>query len=520
MPKFDIPKSWDPGYAVPAYVKAEGLQTRAFVTRWAPRGTYDDPDAKDPSWDKAYAQPQYVQDEGYGQGAAVTQWPARGTYYGFSEGRTKQQVVRALGDDAPLPAAYDRYGKKAARAIMLRLQAVSPAQRKTELRKLLDAIDPTLWARTEQLANKQVARGMAPGNALQVALARAMGAGIAGEILELGVSKTLPKARSLLGLGCYGCVGVLGALGETVDPKAGAGMLSTVLNAASQILGSTCTNPPTGFTWDAGGFWRRIAVNEVPAPNPAGGCYAIDSRTGQPAQTQAPTTTAPIDLLKVGPWLLRNKSDERLSISKNLLTPEQNQQVISGLAKAMAQSMATGSLAAGDFATGVNLKDLGWGADVKIPRTIITGFIPIARFTHPETKKQSAIYVKLIGTKDAPQLQVTWGEVKSFWASIIGFLVDLIAAIVKPILEELGNLACQLVGDPAIAAGTQVAAGAATGGAGAGAAVAGVGAAQNLCGGGAPAPPEASNFPLVPVIIAGGAVLALAAFWPKRKKTP
>ena len=37
---FNLPPSWDPGYALPDNVKDEGLERRAFVTKQMPRGTY------------------------------------------------------------------------------------------------------------------------------------------------------------------------------------------------------------------------------------------------------------------------------------------------------------------------------------------------------------------------------------------------------------------------------------------------------------------------------------------------
>lgn len=540
-PPFPIPKPWQSGLAIPGYMQNEGLREGAFVTHPTPRGTYDAPNPFDPSWDKTYAVPDYILSEGYGQGARVTHWPARGTYVGATKGQAKKATLKALGDvDSPaLPRAYARYGQRAARAIMLRLQAVAPDKRRAELKRLMDAIDPSLWSRTETGANKLVARGVPAPKAIEAALARAMGSGVAAEILELGSSKSLPKARSLLGLGCYGCAGVVAALGDTAALKAKA-----LLSAAPAKLaiaqpagpGAICSADGQ-FVW-VNDHWERIRAGQTCASHVSsgsgptvrdhtgggGGGVTVTDSSGQVVKTPVTTpTSTSIDLLRVGPWLLRNKSDERISISKAMLTPEQRSVLLKGIAMVAAKSVAFGT--GGNPAGWPTLKSLGWDADTKVPGFMLDDFFPIAKFVHPETGKKCAIYARLIGTKDAPQVQLMWDEWRSAWAKIIGFLVDLVAAIVKPILEELGNLACQLVNDPSVAAGTTVAAGAAAtaggGPAAGGAAASGVTIAQNLCGGGAPPPPpaEESSFPILPVAIAGGAVLAIAAFWPRKKRT-
>jgi hypothetical protein len=531
-PPFPIPKPWQTGLAIPDYMENEGLREGAYVTEWAPRGTYDDPDAFDPSWDKSYAVPDYVLKEGYGQGAKVTFWPPRGTYVGA----TKQAAAKALGDvDRPLPGPYKRYGQRAARAIMTRIQAVAPDKRRGELKRLMDTIDPTLWSRTEAGANKLVARGVPAPQAIEKALGHAMGSGVASEIIELGTSKTAPKATGLLGLGHYhGRRRVASALGDTVATKAALTLstaVNSVVNAVTSGGSTTCSNPPPGYTWIAEangvpGHWERLRVGQTVGNPYPGGCpqivngvpttTVVDTSTG--ATVKTPTSAAPtvsVDLLQVGPWLLRNKQDEQISISKGLLQPAQVTQLAQGVAKAMAAWWALHMQQSG--ITYTNAKDLGWGFDVKIPNSVLASAFPVAKFTHPETGKLCAVYVKMIGTPAQPQLQVGWGEKKSAWEQIFGFLMDLVAAIVKPLLEELGNLACQLVGDPALAAGTTIAAGAA--GVPPGAAVAGTQAAQNLCGGGGAPPTVATDsFPLVPVLIGGGALVALVAFWPKKRK--
>jgi hypothetical protein len=76
---WNLPKAWSPGFALPGYVRAEGLQRRAFVTEYPPDGTYDNPDVGN---NGNFTVPKYIMKEGYGGGAFVTKWAPRGTYYG------------------------------------------------------------------------------------------------------------------------------------------------------------------------------------------------------------------------------------------------------------------------------------------------------------------------------------------------------------------------------------------------------------------------------------------------------
>lgn len=77
---YRLPSAWDPGYAMPKNAVDEGLERRAFVTKWAPRGSYDNPQISNTPG--GYALPKYVQQEAYGQGATVTSWQPSGTYNG------------------------------------------------------------------------------------------------------------------------------------------------------------------------------------------------------------------------------------------------------------------------------------------------------------------------------------------------------------------------------------------------------------------------------------------------------
>lgn len=527
--RFVIPRPYSTGLAIPANVRAEGLQRGAYVTKWAPRGTYDDSvNPRSPTWDSSYAVPQYIRSEGYGQGARVTHWAPPGTYVGS----VKQQVAKAMGDvDAPMPTPFVRYGQRAARAIILRIQNVAPTERRAKLKALLDAIDPSLFTRTDRLAQQLIQRGVPPVQAIEQGLARSMATGVASEILELGATRKKPSARSLLGLGAYGGRWVASALGDTVASKAGLNMTTVLAQAAA-----TGTPQREGYCWipatDAvPGHWERARAGVPCAALPPGsgptsggsqgGVTVTDTTTGQ--QVKTPVQTAPatsVDFLRVGPWLLRNEEGSKIGIAYSLLTKDQVAQLWKGIQTVLAQAMALGfngqrvyNIPYGPHANGPNLKDLGLPIDMKVDKIVMNTAFPIAKFKHPTTGDNEQLMVVLQDGK----LQVFWHKWESIWEKIVGFLVELVASIVKPILEELGDLACQLLNDPAAAAGTQIAAGAS--GVPPGAAATGVQAGKTICGGQQQTlPPEADSFPILPVVIAGGAVLAIAAFWPKKKR--
>jgi hypothetical protein len=275
MSSFKIPPPWQSDYAIPGYVRAEGLQSRAFVTKWAPRGTYDDPDPYDPSWDKALAIPQYIKDEGYGQGAMVTEQAPRRFYVGATRRIKKGQ--KALGEYSRAPASVA--GRITAGQILAAVYSLPPGHQKMHLRAMLDAIDPKLWGRVAAGTQEYIHRGASPRAALELALAR----GLAVTTEKLALGETVPtKAISIAtGTALATKVGAGGALVGTLEPGA-------------------CSSDGK-FIWertpDGTGYWRRLAAGEqcrvistVPPP-------AI--RTGGGGISVTPTT-----VMKIGPFTI------------------------------------------------------------------------------------------------------------------------------------------------------------------------------------------------------------------------
>jgi hypothetical protein len=279
MAQFKLPPAYDPAhnYAIPEYMQKEGLTNRAIVTKWQPRGSYDNPNAFDPSWDKAYAVPEYILDEGYGQGAKVTDWYPRGYYDGATKTAARIKTAqKALGDAAlaePVPA--QKFGRSAAAKILTQVRALPPAARKKQLRAMLDRIDPRLWDRVYQLARQYTeTRGVPAGQGLELALARAL-------------SQT-----------------AVSALGDVVAPKAGFSILSTT----SSVTGLQATPPKPGdcsadgqFIWKVSstgaGFWARLAVGETCTPSSATGPTI---RTGGGGGI----TVGPTTVMKIGPFTI------------------------------------------------------------------------------------------------------------------------------------------------------------------------------------------------------------------------
>lgn len=335
---YNLPPAWDPGFALPKYVRQEGLQRRAFVTKQMPRGTYDDPNVKTGGYDV----PQYVTDEGYGQGTLTTRWQPSGTYSGpkiphylnrrpqviadtgapggtqkitmiapaigmpANEGqavsmgaadafgwlrailgigkarplppvRQPGQALHGLGGiagDAPMPDPFPSYGQVAAMNILARMQMLPTNQRAKYLKKTLATIDPSLEARTGKIARDLRRQGMNSAQALHAGLSRAMSAGMLAELTLRGQGKR-PSGLS----GCTGYTGC-SAMGSAA-PMAGYSK-----RAARRSLGATSAAATSAA---AGGLTNVSSIstsNTVVSPteitvgpfkfDPAHGSYAVD----------------------------------------------------------------------------------------------------------------------------------------------------------------------------------------------------------------------------------------------------
>lgn len=552
-PPFPIPKPWQSGLAIPGYMQNEGLREGAFVTHPTPRGTYDAPNPFDPSWDKTYAVPDYILSEGYGQGARVTHWQPRGTYVGAT----------GMGDTSvpAIPSRFAAYGQKAARTLIAQVSRLPPASRKSAIRRLMNRIDPSLFSRTERYAQQFAAQGHNPQSALELGMAKAMAEGFTKEIVDTGKKGVRPAARGQLGLGCYARRrGVAAALGDIAALKATRPLtaIASVLTPASSS-GRQCSADGK-FVW-VNDHWERIRAGQtcetfVPSGSSptirtgsSGGVTVTDS-SGQviPAKVStAPSPDPALKMVQVGAFMF--PADAKQSVQRwHKKLPADWQSAIRTVVSQPNPNVSPINWRLSDFVDG--LPSLISNRYIGTPPTSGTypsrlGWAPVLKATHPISGKDYGVFLAIgpqdgksaMNTKDAsgkivpnpdpgatPVLQVIWSEIDKAWyqdlwnwiKSIVVKVVDFAADV----LSEVADLACTVLqGKAAITAGA--AAGAAYGGtAGAGAGAQGVQLAQVACS--SPPPPssdEESSFPILPVAIAGGAVLAIAAFWPKKKRT-
>lgn len=274
---YNLPPPWQSGYALPKNVEDEGLERRAFVTKQMPRGTYDNPDVGT----GGYAVPQYIRDEGYGQGTFTTKWQPRGTYNppavpAWLNKRPqvvaerplptggRQVTIRALaGMGGTDSTAFANYGDKTATAILSRVASVAPNVRGTVLRRILDAIDKSLWKRTMDIRGQLIRQGLSQEDALHLALARAMSAGMAAEIYDMGARRSSPQPSALHGLGYCNPRGARVGLGivtaadrekEGHGPTAGGVIPVTIKTGSGQEITQQITPKSIDGKFDAYGM--------------------------------------------------------------------------------------------------------------------------------------------------------------------------------------------------------------------------------------------------------------------------
>ncbi len=574
---YNLPPPWDPGFALPQNVRDEGLQRRAFVTKQQPRGSYDNPSVGY----GGYAVPQYIKDEGYGQGTFTTKWMPSGTYVGpkvphWLNQRPKvvrQQrmpgggmvsTVQALGD-APMAAPLEAYGQKAADILITRVSALPTSQRTKTLRAMMDALDTSLWPRTQTILKRYLAQGMTTVQAFPLALARALSAGMAAEIVMTGLRRTAPQANSLLGLGCYGCASaVLGALGAIALPTVGTWVGG----------GGTTTRPPSPTTTppppapcapdpNRPGICAGT-IGSGPAPGNvltvAGLQFVADRLVRAWAPNTPPSATianraAPPDVQIDDP---ANLPPDTVAFIRSLIlaTPSTPKADVGGY-------MGTGYGHYPEWDATPWFAALGIDNQTPLVLPTMANSLrlptnPVAQIQRPVTGEKLVLHIQL-GAKDPskasdpttnPLVFKAWLSRMvdpTFWASVTNSLISVPVGIsqivlgpVMPVavavgtgivdvggkvagaigtgLKDLGDLACHLLQTP----GVGVAAGAAAGAPAAGAA--GQAIAKGACGTPPPAaPPPIAQTNILPLaLLAGGAVLAVALLTrgSNGKKTP
>jgi hypothetical protein len=564
---YNLPPPWDPGFALPDNVRDEGLERRGFVTKQMPRGTYDQPNVGT----GGYAVPEYVMDEGYGQGTFTTKWEPRGTYDGGRipnwlnqrpkvlaerkiRGRTRETTIAfpmavmpynegsavAMSGVDDLPTPFADYGKRAAVAILSRVQSLPQDKRKIALKQIMDALDPTLWTRTAKLARQNLAAGMSAAQALREGLALALGSGIAAEMVQAGLNRQPPKPHSLLGLGCYGPRIGLGQTGTVAMNLLTAPDVQTMtLQTAALIPLVMCA----GYTYVAAAgavpaHWERsrahLGIPDQPGPARSG-CPGTETnlvRTGS-GQVVAPVIADPT--LKIGLWRLSPVEGQRISYSWSIITPEQGAQLISWIRKAYESMRGITGFFKFGIEKKVSLESVGLApSKVEVYVGLTNGNHPITTFKHPTTGKLNGVYVTAVGTKEKPRFSLAWRYEPTpseaawkFFNEIIhrDEVEGLIKDVVKGVVAIVSDEGCKVAQNPLAKPAAAVVGGFYGGPPGAAAGTAGADIAKGACAGPPPQelPPggggEEKGSSMLPLALIGGGVV-LAAILLSRKKTP
>jgi len=574
---YRLPSPWNPGYAVPDNVQAEGLERRAFVTKQARRGTYDDPTVGT----GGYVVPQYVQSEGYGRGVHTTAWAPSGSTPGVSIPNYLNQrphtvassplpgggaaVTRPTGAVA-VPPAYQAYGRKAASIVLKKLQKVPPAAQPQQLKAALDGIDRKLHPRAMKATK-------ALGN-LHAGLAHAFGATLLEQVIETGKSGRAPR-KGLMTMGSCGICGSRSALGATPLLKAKpllVGNMSSLLakllpNAASGpggIAPGTCDSSGQ-YIWDAGGFWRRMKKGETCLATSStkidvtdhrggfqGGGYSVVDANGKPVSVpQVPTTITPgtTKLITVGPFTF--PLVDQMNIHWSGLLPQSWRDAINAqLTKDCHPCIESSMRSAGNGTIYSQLRTflgpempstinhdffgVNYGGNygtVKTPFGTVSAWDrkpsqPIATTTRPDNGEKWALYAyleprdntKVYNADTNPwNLRIVWRKADE---SVWGWIWDVISTIgdwAEDAIDAIGSLTCDLLTNPVGQAGA-VAAGAAAGGAGgaqAGAAGASIGA--QMCAQPPPTVVQTSSS-ILPLAILGAGVIGAGLLITRKKK--
>lgn len=189
-----------------------------------------------------------------------------------------------------LHPAYAQYGHKAAQAVLSRVATVPKQHQAATLKKVLGAVDPSLWKRTQDIAARYRKQGMSPANALHNGLARAMSTGILAEVMHLGRAGGQPKKGTQVGIAAYG---VAGALGDVSAQAAQLTATQARLPAANVPTEGACSTDGYIYT---GGTWQRKSTASVCTSTYTGpkGTVSVHNPDGSTTMTNPDGSTVTI----------------------------------------------------------------------------------------------------------------------------------------------------------------------------------------------------------------------------------
>lgn len=305
---FNLPSAWSPGLALPSNVIDEGLERHGIVTLQEPDGTFDNPAVGT----GGYNVPEYILRERYGRGAYVTKWAPRGSYFGpglpdwlnypvAAVERVKQLAPNKVqylmetlhGDEA---SGNREYGDRAAKVLIDAVRRLPPGQRKAAMKAQMDKIDRSLWARTATIARQLQAQGWVPASALAEAMSRAMQAGFHAELIKQG-QRVVRGQRAK-------AMGYLGGLGADAP--------SSPIPSRSSASPASCPHTWVPANGSVAAHWERTRAGQPGTRDASGGCYIIGTSSGAPGGVVTTGGTvlgkpgsivaAPQRMVQVGPW--------------------------------------------------------------------------------------------------------------------------------------------------------------------------------------------------------------------------
>ncbi len=561
MSFYRLPRPWNPGYAIPRYVMAEPPEQGVFVTDWLPRGTI------------SQLIPNYMATPGLRPRGAPSDdlgslggSSLRGSTLSGDTLGARRYTLKPLGaspytsSSGGSPPTISTYGQRAAKVMIAGVSRLPPGQRAAAMRDAMVKIDPTLPARAEKHTMEARKRGLAPGPALEQGIATAMTTGVVGELAKIGQSRTAPQPNSLLGLGCYrGRSAARGALGGDVTmpiatySSANAGPLtvkpgaikpgSVTIPAGGLLAPLTCP----GYSWSAadGAFVRsKVGQADIPAPIGALAKGCPTASTGPGGGVSVTETGNPDGkMIQVGPFVIPAGVDRygfRFSgpyVPQTSNTPPRLpadwQAFILNELKTDCHNCVKTSMRSSVPGTAFGrLLDFF----PNLPAQINHDFVgmrnegqdeapsqPIAVTTRPDTGEDWGFYMyvqpqqwekyplKPWNMTDNPyELVLQWRALDSGWWDWVKHLVSEIIDAVKDVVDEIADLTCALVSNPAT--GAAAASAATTSPQGAAVAI-GVGIAGQICKKDLPPPPPPSAFGgwVLPVLMGvGGLGLVVA----------
>jgi hypothetical protein len=310
---------WNPGYSLPPYLQEEDPLTRgsAVVTAQIPRGTISRVQGLSQRT-AGYSLPQYLRDEPVGSQARTTPWTKGGTVMSMKMLKTglpwkssahtlDSNGLGALGSTSKGKSSVggsnpiEAYGQKASVIVEQALAAVPVGQREAEMRKLLNDVDPKLFAayKKEQKQLKDI--GASSAVARSAGLAVAFSQGFTKDLMKIGKTGKKPAPGIRKGHVSLGALMGFEAQANNYEDLGGIG--SSIKSALKKLGGLACdvaTNPVTPIAAGAAGAYYGGPQGASTAMAGAGMAAAACSAGGssdpqfyQPAPSAMPVWAIP-----------------------------------------------------------------------------------------------------------------------------------------------------------------------------------------------------------------------------------